>query len=76
MPYASSTGGDLYFTGAADIDVYGCLGCGDGYGNIEPDKLGDFGLALLTLWKIGNDSRYREAAVNLGMVLARNIRNV
>jgi hypothetical protein len=76
VPYASSTGGDLYFTGAADIDVYGCLGCGDGYGHIEPDKLGDFGLALLTLWKIGNDSRYREAAVHLGMVLARNIRNV
>ena len=46
VPYASSTGGDLYFSGAADEDVYGCYGCGDGYGIIEPDKLGELGLQV------------------------------
>ena len=47
VAYASSTGGDLRFTGAADEDVYGCFGCGDGYGIIEPDKLGELGLQML-----------------------------
>ena len=32
--------------------MYGCYGCGDGYGIIEPDKLGELGLQMLTLGKL------------------------
>jgi hypothetical protein len=77
VPYASSTGGDLYFSGAADEDVYGCFGCGDGYGIIEPDKLGELGVQMLTLYKIGkwaNKEAGKAAAIHYADVLCANFR--
>ena len=75
VPYASSTAGDLYFSGAADMDVYGSLGCGDGYGIIEPDKIGEFGLHLLTAYKLFGTTEYRLAVIHYADVLARNVRD-
>ena len=75
VPFASSTAGDLYFSGAADMDVYGSLGCGDGYGIIEPDKIGEFGLHLLTGYKLFGTTAYRSAVIHYADVLARNMRD-
>lgn len=75
VPYASSTSGDLYFTGVSDVDTYGCIGCGDGYGVIEPDKVGESGLQMLTLFKIRGRTMYRDAAIHFANILCRNFRD-
>jgi hypothetical protein len=80
VPYASADHGARSFRGAHDFlyaeanDPRPRLGRGDGYGVIEPDKVGELGLAYLTIWKLTGDERYREAAVACARVLARHVR--
>ena len=76
VPYASSTSGDLYFSGALDVDFYHRIGSGDGPGALEPDKLGEFGVQLLTAFKLGlGGDRYRDAAVHYADVLCKTFRD-
>jgi hypothetical protein len=76
VPYASSTSGDLYFSGADDADYYNRIGSGDGPGAIEPDKLGEFGVQLLTIYKLKlGGANYRDAAVHFADVLCKNMRD-
>ena len=80
VPYASADHGSPRYRGAHDFqyadanDPVPKLGRGDGYGVIEPDKLGELGLAYLIGWKLTNDVRYREAALDCGRALARHVR--
>jgi hypothetical protein len=80
VPYASSDHGGLRYRGAHDF-LYVTeegpaprLGRGDGYGVIEPDKLGELGVAYLTAWKLTEDLRYRDAALACARALARHVR--
>jgi hypothetical protein len=79
VPYASSDHGAVRYRGAHDFryaekdDPRPRLGRGDGYGVIEPDKVGELGLGYLTAWKVTGDGRYREAALACGAALARHV---
>jgi len=80
VPYASSDHGALRYRGAHDF-LYATeegpaprLARGDGYGVIEPDKVGELGVAYLTAWKLTGDLRYRDAALACARALARHVR--
>jgi hypothetical protein len=81
VPYASSDHGALRYRGAHDFryatekDGPPRLGRGDGYGVIEPDKVGELGLGYLVAWKITGDARYRDAALHCGRALAAHVRS-
>jgi hypothetical protein len=80
VPYASSDHGAARYRGAHDFlyaekdDPRPRLGRGDGYGVIEPDKVGELGLGYLTAWKLTGDQRYRDAALACARALARHVR--
>jgi hypothetical protein len=80
VPYASSDPGALRYRGAHDFlyvekdDPRPRLGRGDGYGVIEPDKVGELGFAYLTAWKLTEDLRYRDAALACARALVRHVR--
>lgn len=80
VPYASSDHGAVRYRGAHDFlyaerdDPRPRLGRGDGYGVIEPDKVGELGLGYLTSWKLTGDPRYRDAALACARALARHVR--
>jgi hypothetical protein len=80
VPYASSDHGATRYRGAHDFryatEKEGTphLGRGDGYGVIEPDKVGELGLGYLVAWKLTGDARYRDAALRSGRALARRVR--
>jgi hypothetical protein len=80
VPYASADHGAIRYRGAHDFryadpkEAVPRLGRGDGYGVIEPDKLGELGLAYLTVWKLTDDARYRDAALACARALARHVR--
>jgi hypothetical protein len=80
VPYASSDHGAVRYRGAHDFlyaerdDPRPRLGRGDGYGVIEPDKLGELGLGYLTAWQLTGDERYRAAALACARALARHVR--
>jgi hypothetical protein len=71
VAYASGEAGTLTYHGSS----YGDLsGVGDGTGIIEPDKVAEFGRALLMLFEQTGDSAYRDAAINAADVLAAHVR--
>ncbi len=71
VPYASGDAGSLTYRGAA---FGNSTGSGDGTGVIEPDKIGELGLAWLQLYRFGGDVRFRDAAVHAADVLAAKAR--
>jgi len=80
VPYASADHGDVRYRGAHDFryadpkEPVPRLGRGDGYGVIEPDKVGEMGVAYLTSWKLTGDLRFRDAALACAHALARHVR--
>jgi hypothetical protein len=79
VPYASSDPGAIRYRGAHDFRFADPkdppkLGRGDGYGVIEPDKLGELGVAYLTVYELTGDDRYRDAALDCARALARHVR--
>jgi hypothetical protein len=75
VPYASSDYGATEYRGAFEFQYdKKLLGRGDGYGVIEPDKVGELGSGYLEFYKLTGDARYRDAAEACGNALARNIR--
>jgi hypothetical protein len=79
VPYASADPGALRYRGAhdflfADPKDPPKLGRGDGYGVIEPDKVGELGGGYLTAYELTGDVRYREAALACAHALARQVR--
>jgi hypothetical protein len=75
VPYASSDSGAREYRGAHDL-LYHCVkpGCGDGYGVIEPDKVGELGLGYLKWYELTSQPRFREAALACANTLARHVR--
>jgi hypothetical protein len=80
VPYASADHGAVRYRGAHDFRYAGAdepvprLGRGDGYGVIEPDKVGEMGLAYLVAFRLTGDPRYRDAALACARALARHVR--
>jgi len=75
VPYASSDHGAVHFRGAYEFQYdKERLGRGDGYGVIEPDKVGELGFGYLRFYELTGDPKYRDAAMACGNALARNVR--
>jgi hypothetical protein len=79
VPYASADHGALVYRGAHDFRYASPndppkLGRGDGYGVIEPDKVGELGLAYLVAWQLTGEARYRAEALASARALARHVR--
>ena len=79
VPYASSDAGDPNYRGANDKRYEkqmddDLLGRGDGVGFIEPDKIGELGLAYLRYYEFSRDKKYLEAARHCADALARHVR--
>ena len=80
VPYASADHGAVRYRGAHDFlyaekdDPRPRLGRGDGRGVVEPDKVGEMGVAYLTAWKLTTDERYRDAALACARALAARVR--
>jgi hypothetical protein len=80
VPYASSDAGDPNYRGANDTQYEkhmndGFLGRGDGVGFIEPDKVGELGLAYLQYYEFSLDKTYLAAALHCADALARHVRD-
>jgi hypothetical protein len=77
VPYSSSIAGETTFWGGDD--VWACennasCGRGDGRGVLEPDKVGESGLAYLRLFLVTGEERYRDTAISCADALAANMR--
>jgi hypothetical protein len=74
-PYASSDHGATEYRGAFEFQYdKQHIGRGDGYGVIEPDKVGELGFGYLKFYELTGDSKYRDAAIACADTLARNVR--
>jgi hypothetical protein len=69
-PYSSASNGDTEYTGSGDSGNGG----GDGKYFLEPDKVGEMGVAYLQFYEITEEPVYLKAALNCAEALAKNIR--
>ncbi len=69
-PYASATNGELEYSGCPN---YGDGG-GDGKYFLEPDKVGEMGVAYLEFYQITEEPAYLKAALACADALAANVR--
>lgn len=76
VPYASSDPGSTEFRGGHDfLYQHGTdWGRGDGYGAIEPDKVGEMGVAYVKFYELTGNAVYRDAALACANALARHVR--
>ena len=75
VPYASADHGATEYRGAYEFQYdTKNLGRGDGYGVIEPDKVGELGAGYLKFFKLTGDTKYRDAAISCANALAKNVR--
>jgi hypothetical protein len=75
VPYASSDGGSLYYRGADDTRYEKnprYRGRGDGVGFIEPDKIGELGLAYLRFYEFSGEKKYLDAAKRCADALVKH----
>ena len=73
VPYASAAAGAADYEGADDTWCDFC-GRGDGIGVIEPDKVGELGVAYLQAFELTGDAVLRDAAVACADALAAHVR--
>lgn len=69
-PYSSATNEATEYTGSGDFGNGG----GDGKYFLEPDKVGEMGVAYLQYYEITEDPVYLKAALNCADALAKNVR--
>ena len=72
VPYASGDPGTAVWQGATKWEQDGMRG--DGLHGIEPDKVGELGIAYLKFYEATEDKKYLGAAVNCADALAKHIR--
>ncbi len=71
VAYASADAGATTYSGAS---VGNAAGVGDGVGVIEPDKVGEIGVAFLKYYEFAGVTRFRDAAIQAADVLAGHVR--
>jgi hypothetical protein len=74
VPFASAAAGDVDYGGADDTWCDFC-GRGDGIGVIEPDKVGELGLAYLRMFEMRGEISFRDAATACADALAKHVRD-
>jgi len=74
VPYASSDPFDPEYRGASRWEHDGMRG--DGLHGIEPDKVGELGIAYLKFYQVTENEKYLEAAIHCADALAEHVRNV
>ncbi|MGA2914569.1 MAG: hypothetical protein ABSE89_00885 [Sedimentisphaerales bacterium] len=77
VPYASSDAGSPQYCGATDTKYTqdtNFLGRGDGVGFLEPDKVGEMGLAYLRFYEFTGEDEYLKAAQHCADALAKHIK--
>ena len=77
VPYASADAEDPNYRGATDTRYQKDekhLGRGDGLGFLEPDKVGELGLAYLRFYEVTLEKKYLDAARHCADALARHVR--
>lgn len=75
VPYASSDHGAREYRGAHSFLYSPRPAVGDGYGVIEPDKVGELGTGYLKFHELTGEVRYRDAAIACADALARHVRS-
>jgi hypothetical protein len=76
VPYASANAGELDYRGGEDAkycDAHDACGRGDGRGFLEPDKVGEFGQALVSLYRFTGEQAYLDAAIRCADALATHV---
>jgi hypothetical protein len=74
VPYASSDPFRTEYQGATEWVEDGMRG--DGLYGIEPDKVGELGIAYLNFFEVTLQEKYLEAAVNCADALAKHVREI
>jgi hypothetical protein len=74
VPYASADPFTRNYQGATKWEADGMRG--DGLHGIEPDKVGELGIAYLQFYEITNDEKYLKAAISCADALATNVREI
>ena len=76
VPYASADAEDPNYRGATDTryQYEEFLGRGDGVGYLEPDKVGELGLAYLRFYEYSLERKYLDAAQRCADALTRHVR--
>jgi len=74
VPYASSDPFETEYQGATKWEHDGMRG--DGLHGIEPDKVGELGIAYLKFYEVTEEEKYLEAATHCADALAKNVRNI
>lgn len=69
-PFSSASPRDVEYSGSG----YWGTGAGDGKFILEPDKVGEMGVAYLQFYEITEEPVYLEAALNCADALAKNVR--
>jgi hypothetical protein len=74
VPYASADPFKTEYRGAKRWEQDGMRG--DGLYGIEPDKIGELGIAYLKFYEVTEEERFLEAAINCADALAKQVRDV
>ena len=74
VPYASSNAGAVDYRGSDGFLYSEKPNTGDGYGVIEPDKVGELGYGYLQLFELTGNQVYLESAIACADALAKNLR--
>ncbi len=74
VPYASGDPGKTIWQGATKWEHDGMRG--DGLHGIEPDKVGELGIAYLKFYEATEEKKYLDAAINCAETLAKHVRDV
>jgi hypothetical protein len=74
VPYASADPFEIDYQGAGKWERDGMRG--DGLHGIEPDKLGELGIAYLKFYQVTEEKRFLEAAIHCANALAKHVRDV
>jgi hypothetical protein len=74
VPYASSDPFETEYLGATKWENDGMRG--DGLHGIEPDKVGELGIAYLKFYEVTEEKKYLDAAIHCADALAKNVWNI
>ncbi len=73
VPYASSDPGETIYQGATRWEHDGMRG--DGLHGVEPDKIGELGIAYLLFYEVTEENKYLEAAIHCTNALAKYVKD-
>ncbi|MFC2123625.1 hypothetical protein ACFLU5_02340 [Bacteroidota bacterium] len=73
VPYASSDPGETIYQGATRWEHDGMRG--DGLHGVEPDKIGELGIAYLLFYEVTEELKYLDAAIHCANALVKYVKD-